>query len=225
MGALDTVAFPIGSGLIVTDNYRTNLVPVCTSIPPFDPRQVGIYTITCTANDGINTGDLFSRTITVTAINKQKIIDLLKKITDDFNDRPTKITNPTADDEAKVKLQEAIDNENLTKNQLDTIFDRYKDIVATRDETPPSGTITGSPTDWTNQSITLTLTTTKPVKTPTGWTPVDGSNSTVFTKLIPQNTTGSLTVSDVFDNTSATITYDVSKIDKEKPVITTLKVE
>lgn len=51
-------------------------------------------------------------------------------------------------------------------------------------------------------------------------------SDTIFEKILEENATGELTLTDnVGNNSTAKITYNVSKIDKEKPVVTTLTVE
>ena len=85
----------------------------------------------------------------------------------------------------------------------------------------PTGSITGQPTQWTKNTITLTLTTNEDVLPPQGWTPVNNSKRE-FTKDIEGNSTISVVVTDRGGNNSVQITATVDKIDKEKPTLVTL---
>ena len=86
----------------------------------------------------------------------------------------------------------------------------------------PTGSITGQPTQWTKNSVTLTLTTNEDVSIPDGWTPVNNSKRE-FTKDIEGNSTISVVVTDLGGNDSVQITATVDKIDKVKPTLVTLE--
>ena len=86
----------------------------------------------------------------------------------------------------------------------------------------PTGSITGQPTQWTKNTVTLTLTTNEDVSIPDGWTPVNNSKRE-FTKDIEGNSTISVVVTDKGGNNSVEITATVDKIDKVKPTLVTLK--
>lgn len=90
------------------------------------------------------------------------------------------------------------------------------------DKDIPEWEISWEPTDWTKESITLTLRTTKDVETPDWWDKVDDRT---FTKIIPENTNWTFKVTDKIGNSSVDITYTVWKIDKKKPSITSLRAE
>lgn len=68
----------------------------------------------------------------------------------------------------------------------------------------------------TNQDVTVTMTTSEPIQTPSGWTPVDATH---FTKVYSNNAKDSVTISDFATNTSVQ-NYEVKRIDKVAPVIT-----
>ncbi len=80
------------------------------------------------------------------------------------------------------------------------------------DKTPPTATVMYSPTTPTNGNVTVTLTASEPIKTPSGWTKV---TDTKFTKVISSNTSGpvTVTVEDLAGNTGTT-SYEVTNIDK-----------
>ena len=85
----------------------------------------------------------------------------------------------------------------------------------------PTGSITGQPTQWTKNTVTLTLTTNEDVLPPQGWTPVNNSKRE-FTKDIEGNSTISVVVTDLGGNDSVQITATVDKIDKVNPTLVTL---
>ena len=85
----------------------------------------------------------------------------------------------------------------------------------------PTGSITGQPTQWTKNTVTLTLTTNEDVSTPNWWTPVNNSKRE-FTKDIEGNSTISVVVTDLGGNDSVQITATVDKIDKVNPTLVTL---
>ena len=85
----------------------------------------------------------------------------------------------------------------------------------------PTGSITGQPTQWTKNTVTLTLTTNEDVLPPQGWTPVNNSKRE-FTKDIEENSPISVVVTDLGGNDSVQITATVDKIDKIKPTLVTL---
>ena len=86
----------------------------------------------------------------------------------------------------------------------------------------PTGSITGQPTQWTKNTVTLTLTTNEDVLPPQGWTPVNNSKRE-FTKDIEGNSTISVVVTDLGGNDSVEITATVDKIDKVNPTLVTLE--
>ena len=86
----------------------------------------------------------------------------------------------------------------------------------------PTGSITGQPTQWTKNTVTLTLTTNEDVSIPDGWTPVNNSKRE-FTKDIEGNSTISIVVTDLGGNDSVQITATVDKIDKVNPTLVTLE--
>ena len=85
----------------------------------------------------------------------------------------------------------------------------------------PTGSITGQPTQWTKNTVTLTLTTNEDVRPPQGWTPINNSKRE-FTKDIEGNSTISVVVTDLGRNDSVQITATVDKIDKVNPTLVTL---
>ncbi len=166
VGSDEAKNYVLNSGIIAVDNYDTNLAVNCTSHPAYNANQVGTYTLTCTTQDSSgNISENFSKNIIIEAVDKQKLRDLLDTITNDFNTNPDKITNPDIGNTTKDEIQKALDNPNLTADELDKIFEKFKDTTATRDTTPPNATITADVTDPINGNVTLTLTVDEPLKT------------------------------------------------------------
>jgi hypothetical protein len=83
------------------------------------------------------------------------------------------------------------------------------------DKTKPVGTITYSTTGRTNQNVTATLTTTKPIQQPTGRNGT--APGTTFTKTYTGNTSETITFTDTLGNTGSA-TVNVTNIDKTVPV-------
>lgn len=92
--------------------------------------------------------------------------------------------------------------------------------VTNIDHTPPTGSVDAEPTNYTNGSITLILNVNKPIQNPGNWWTKDPQNNLRYTKTFWANEAGNFTVTDLAGNTSTTINYSVSKIDKLKPVVT-----
>ncbi|MBS9775258.1 S-layer homology domain-containing protein [Candidatus Gracilibacteria bacterium] len=87
------------------------------------------------------------------------------------------------------------------------------------DKGAPTGTITKSTDDPTNGDVVLTLETSEAVKTPDGWTEVEGSNGTKFTKTVPENGNYPVELVDSAGNTG-TVEGVVDNINKSGPSIT-----
>ena len=68
-----------------------------------------------------------------------------------------------------------------------------------------------------NTDVTSTLTASEAIQTPAGWTLVEGTGNTKFTKVSSANNKGNLTVAD-FAGNSKTVLFEVKRIDKTGPV-------
>lgn len=89
--------------------------------------------------------------------------------------------------------------------------------VSERDLTAPNATVTtsnnGAPT---NQSVTVTITADEPIQEVEGWTL--NEDGMTLTKVFDENTTGTLTITDLAGNETK-VSYTVSGIDKKAPEI------
>lgn len=88
-------------------------------------------------------------------------------------------------------------------------------VVNWIDKVKPEGTISYSTTSWTNQDVTATLTTTKVVTKPSGWS--GAATGTSFTKTYSANITETVSFSDLVTNTNS-VTVSIANIDKTAPV-------
>lgn len=89
--------------------------------------------------------------------------------------------------------------------------------VHVTDQTTPTGTITASPATLTNQSVTLTLSTSEAINTPSGWTKI---NNITYTKTLSTNGSGSVSLTDLANNTNPIpVTYIVQHIDTTSPSV------
>lgn len=217
VGSDESKNYVLNSEIIVSDNYDTNLTVNCTSNPSYNANKVWIYVLTCTAQDSSgNISENFSKNIVIEGIDKQKLRELLDSITNDFNTNPDKITNLDIGNTAKDEIQKALDNPDLTADELDRIFEKLKDTKANRDTTSPNATITADVTDPTNGNVTLTLTVDEPLKTIPDWWTQDPTNPLVYTKVVSDNENIALEVEDNYGNKTP-ITHSVNNIDKQKP--------
>ncbi|MBS9775448.1 DUF5011 domain-containing protein, partial [Candidatus Gracilibacteria bacterium] len=87
------------------------------------------------------------------------------------------------------------------------------------DKGAPTGKISKSTDDSTNGDVVLTLETSEAVKTPDGWTEVEGSNGTKFTKTVPENGNYPVELVDSAGNTGK-VEGVVDNINKSGPSIT-----
>jgi len=72
--------------------------------------------------------------------------------------------------------------------------------ISNIDKTAPTGSVSYSTTDPTDEDVTVTLTTDKPIETPTGWTKV---SDTEYWKVYSGNTTETVTITDTLGNTGS----------------------
>lgn len=144
--------------------------------------------------------------------------ELLSQISADFANQSEKITNTQEGNDAKSRLQAALDNPNLTATQRDQLFEQLKNTQATRDTTKPKGTIVADRTDPTNQDVTLTLTIDEEhaITDIAEWTR-DNANPKQFTKTLQQDEVVSVDFVDSYGNTG-NATYTITNIDKIAPV-------
>ena len=82
------------------------------------------------------------------------------------------------------------------------------------DKSKPNLSVSYSPSTTTNQNVTATITSDKPVREPSGWT--YGANNKTLTKLFTSNDSETVTVYDQIGNYS-TIFVNVNFIDKDPP--------
>lgn len=121
-----------------------------------------------------------------------------------------------------------INNSNITNVYKSTqnIKRIYRGIeLVYKKEEELAGTITMSNNNgltFTNQDVTVTLTTNLAINTPSGWTK---ENDMTFTKVFSSNTKTSVTVTTLDNSQSITIIFEVKKIDKTAPTISIKKGE
>ncbi len=88
-------------------------------------------------------------------------------------------------------------------------------VEFTIDMAMPIGTVTYSETEWTNNDVTVTMTTSEAIETPAGWTKVDDKT---FTKVYTENTTETVEITDKAGN-KGSVDVAISNIDKEEPTV------
>lgn len=118
--------------------------------PAYNPSVVADYQLTCQVVDAKGNLASLTRTISVVEIDDTPLKALRDRIVADFADRADKITNPDADDQPLREIQAAIDNPNLTTQQMNALIAKYENLRAERDTTNPTGEITPEPSAWTN---------------------------------------------------------------------------
>ena len=165
------------------------------------------------------TGDIIANPTTPTNWN----VTLTLKTNEDLKTTPDWWIKGWDD---KIFTKVISSNENVTVNFIDKAGNTWSASynVINIDKTKPSGNISPEPRSYTNGTITLTLTVTKEINDPAWWTK-NPTNPLEYTKEFSENTSGNFTVTDKVGNTSATINYSISKIDKLKPVVTSLNLE
>ncbi len=85
--------------------------------------------------------------------------------------------------------------------------------VTNIDKKAPFGMVSYSETDPTSGDVTVTMETSEPIATPSGWTKVDDTH---FTKTVSENESGNVTITDLAGNTKE-VPVSVQNIDKEAP--------
>lgn len=121
---------------------------------------------------------------------------------------PTKVTCTVVVTASGDLVVTAIDNAGNTATATEASY-----LI---DTNAPTATFTYSTTAPTNQPVTITMTTNKPIATPAGWTKV---SDTEYTKTVSANTTSSnntVTITDSAGN-SNTLPFSVTNIDTTAP--------
>ena len=111
-------------------------------------------------------------------------------------------------------------NTNETVNYTDLAGNSGSASVAIDwiDTTPTEATVSYSTQAPTNQPVIATISTNEPIETPAGWTQVESSNQN-FTKSYSENTTETVTITDLAGNTTE-VPVSITWIDTTAPVIT-----
>lgn len=107
--------------------------------------------------------------------------------------------------EISVEISDNYDQKQIIRHTVSGIVDRF------------NANISANTTDWTRDSVTLTITMNKPVPVPNDWTRGD---DLTYTKIVTENWNYWLTLTDNSDNSSVRLEYNVNKIDKTAPNLT-----
>lgn len=134
-------------GLTATDKKVANDTPQSLTAPiscawkagvTYNSDQVGSYEAICEVTDPAGNKGTFTRTVSVTEIDKTPLQNLKTKITTDFADRADKILNPEADDQPLREIETALNNPHLTAQQMNDLIAKYTNLKALRDTTNPT---------------------------------------------------------------------------------------
>ena len=113
----------------------------------------------------------------------------------------------------EVEIEDLAGNKSTVKVEITNI-----------DKTAPIGTVTTSNKNGsqpTNQDVTATLNVNEAINTPNGWTEVDNSNGTEFTKTYSENGKYQVSIVDKAGN-EAIVKFEVKRIDKDAPILTVI---
>lgn len=107
--------------------------------------------------------------------------------------------------EISVEISDNYDQKQIIRHTVSGIVERF------------NANISANTTDWTKDSVTLTITMNKPVPVPNDWTRID---DLTYAKIVTENWNYWLTLTDNSDNSSVRLEYNVNKIDKTAPNLT-----
>ena len=149
-----------------------------------------------------NNGERTNQDVTVTI----KINEAIKDVAG-----WTKVDDKTITKVFSANETNTITIEDLAGNSIDVPYE-VKDI----DKTLPTGTVTYSTVDPTNQNVIVTITASKPILVPNGWT--RGERAYVITKEYSDNIDENVTIKDLYGNENI-VNVKIENIDKIKPTV------
>ena len=111
-----------------------------------------------------------------------------------------------------------------TKEHSTSAYHPYAVITYTNDTTPPTFSVSGNPTEWTKNNVTLTVSATDEVYGTEGVAAYSFDNGSTWqtssSKTFSENQTVYIKVKDKAGNISSAKTVKITKIDKTKPAAT-----
>jgi len=216
-------------GAVATDNYNGTLsVSVNSTV---NPNIKGTYNVTYTAKDSNNNSAQIIRTVIV----KDTILPVID-VTDKTVDVEwySSIVNVDAFVRDSVVASDNYDGDITSDIEYDiapafdimtkgtyvvtyTVKDNSDNgaisktkVINVQETVAPIGVASYSKTAPTNQDVTVTITTDKPINTPIGWTKVDDK---VFTKIYTSNTAEIITIGSG-SGVDSTVNVSIGNIDK-----------
>lgn len=146
-------------------------------------------------------------------IGKEKVKEALDHVMK--GDKIAIIQNVT-----EIQVPDGVTVENKTGNDITVNGDVVKDnATIVVDEVPTAKVVYSHEGNWTNEDVTVTITTSEPIEDIRGWTKVDEQT---FTKVYADNTLENITITDMTGNSNK-IKVDVKNIDKQAPEIRGVK--
>ena len=137
-------------------------------------------------------------------IGKEKVKEALDHVMK--GDKIAIIQNVT-----EIQVPDGVTVENKTGNDITVNGDVVKDnATIVVDEVPTAKVVYSHEGNWTNEDVTVTITTSEPIEDIRGWTKVDEQT---FTKVYADNTLENITITDMTGNSNK-IKVDVKNIDK-----------
>ena len=212
-------------GVTATDDHDGILTGGVTySVSPsFDIATLGAYTVTYSVTDSAGNTGTATRTVNVVdtdapsgsvsySITSPTNGDVTATIT---TSEPivtpsgwTQVTGTTF-----TRVYAANTSETVTITDLSGNDGSVSVSIINIDKTAPTGSASYNTTSLTNTDVTVTITTSEPVATPSGWTSV---TSTTFTRVYTANASESVTITDPAGNTGS-VSIAIANIDKTAP--------
>ena len=199
-----------GKAYVITKEYSDNIDEKVTikdlygnegsatvSISNIDRVAPVVESVTLSNNGGRTNQDV---TVTI------KVNEAIKDVTG-WN----KVDDKTISKVFSANETNTVTIEDLAGNSIDVPYE-VKDI----DKTLPTGTVTYSTVDPTNQNVIVTITASKPILVPDGWT--RGGKAYVVTKEYSDNIDENITIKDLYGNEN-TVNVKIQNIDKIKPTV------
>ncbi len=133
VGSTEATGFDALSGITASDtadaHVQNNLN--CTTTPAYNGNTTGTYTVTCNVTDAAgNIADTFTRTITITGVDKAPLQSAITAATSAINNPA--VINDTQKQQLQDKITEAqtaINNPNLTETQRNTLIAELQDAI------------------------------------------------------------------------------------------------
>ena len=208
------------SGILV-DNDKTNVIIATSSILPIKQTGSIEYVIDVYSNVGIK--DIGDITSSIKVIDKDSnevtatvVVGQIKSLTNEKQIPVTVQGTDLVDGEYKVKLLAGAvqNNANLKNVDVISINSFTVDSIA-----PTNPSIVSSPTIWTNQDVTATIT--YPVDSAKNEYSEDGTNWQTYTTALTvlNNCTVYARATDIAGNVSGESTLSITNIDKENPTV------